>query len=224
MFLDIYESWLEQQRKNLTGEALRRLNEGHAHNEKLFVQDLWLPAVGNLDFLDAEYEVTNFRDGFFYLDFAYIRPPYLINWEVDDFSSHAKNVSRRSFEYERERQNQLVLDGWQIYRFPLDAIKEKPRRCQQLIQQVLGKLYGAGVNTDLKLSLKHREILRFARQIQRPFMPQEVCELLDIKDQHARKLLHELVQSKLLLPASGSSRIRTYRLDNLAMQRHHIAL
>ncbi|NOU63613.1 hypothetical protein GC096_06190 [Paenibacillus sp. LMG 31461] len=78
--------------------------------------------------------------------------------------------------------------------------------------------------TDLKLSLKQREILRFAIQIHRPFMPLEVCQLLDIKDQHARKLLHELVQSKLLLPASGSSRIRTYRLDNMAVQRHHITL
>lgn len=149
---------------------------------------------------------------------------YLINWEVDDFSSHAKHVTRRSFEYERERQNQLMLDGWHIYRFPLDAIKEKPRRCQQLIQQVLGKLYGGGVTTELKLSLKQREILRFAIQIQRPFMPQEICDLLGIKGQHARKLLHELVQSKLLLPASGSSRIRTYRLDNMAVQRHHITL
>ncbi|MDR6551069.1 DNA-binding response regulator [Paenibacillus qinlingensis] len=218
--MDIYEAWLDKQRKSLTGEALRRLNEGHAHNEKLFVHDLWLPAVGNLDFLHAEYEVTNFRDGFFYLDFAYIRPPYLINWEVDDFSSHGKQVTRRSFEYERERQNQLMLDGWQIYRLPLDAIKEKPRRCQQFIQQVLGKLYGGGgVTTDVKLSLKQREILRFATQIQRPFMPQEVCELLAIKGQHARKLLHELVQSELLLPASGSNRIRTYRLGNKAM--HH---
>ncbi|WP_436242380.1 hypothetical protein [Paenibacillus sp. LjRoot56] len=104
-------------------KIFRRLNEGHAHNEKLFVHDLWMPAVGSLDFLHAEYEVTNFRDGFYYLDFAYIRPPYLINWEVNDFSSHAKLVTRRSFEYERERQNQLMLDGWQIYRFPLDAIR-----------------------------------------------------------------------------------------------------
>lgn len=217
--MDIYELWLEKQRKNLTGEALRRFNEGHAHNEKLFVHDLWLPAVGNLDFLHAEYEVTNYRDGVFYLDFAYTRPPYLINWEVDDFSSHAKHVTRRSFEYERERQNQLMLDGWQIYRFPLDAIKEKPRRCQQLILQVLGKLYGGGVTADLKLSLKQREILRFATQTQRPFMPEEVCELLDIKGQHARKLLHELVQSELLFPASGSNRIRTYRLGPKAIQR-----
>ncbi|WP_239696724.1 DNA-binding response regulator [Paenibacillus oryzisoli] len=218
--MDIYESWLDRQKKNLTGEALRRLNEGHAHNEKLFAQDIWLPAVGSLDYLHAEYEVTNYRDGVFYLDFAYIRPPYFINWEVDDFSSHAKNMTRRSFEYERERQNQLMLDGWHIYRFPLDAIKEKPRRCQQLIQQVLGILYGGGMTTDLKLSLKQREILRFAIRLQRPFMPQEICDLLSIKGQHARKLLHELVQSKLLLPASGSDRIRTYILGPEAMQHY----
>ncbi|KRF06606.1 hypothetical protein ASG89_19340 [Paenibacillus sp. Soil766] len=111
MILGIYETWLEKQRKNLTSEALRRLNEGHAHNEKLLVHDLWLPSVGNLDFLHAEYEIINYRDGVFYLDFAYIRPSYMMNWEVDDFSSHTTQVTRRSFEYERERQNQLMLDG-----------------------------------------------------------------------------------------------------------------
>ena len=48
--MDHYELWLADQRKNREGEALRRLNEGHAHNEQMFAQDIWLPAVGNLDF------------------------------------------------------------------------------------------------------------------------------------------------------------------------------
>ncbi len=132
MFDEQYEQWLANQRKLRKGESLRKLNEDHGHSEKLFVQELWWPAIGNLDFLHAEHEVPNSRNSSYYLDFAYIRPPYKIDWEVDDFSSHAKNINGRGFDYDRERQNQLMLDQWQIYRFSLDAIKERPRQCQQL--------------------------------------------------------------------------------------------
>lgn len=109
MLDDRYEQWLADQRKARKGEALRRLNEGHGHSEKLFAQEVWWPAIGNFDFLHAEYEVANFRDGNYYLDHAYIRPPYIMDWEVDDFSSHGKNITRRGFDYDRDRQNHLML-------------------------------------------------------------------------------------------------------------------
>jgi hypothetical protein len=212
-----YQVWLEKQGKNRSGEALRRLQEGHGHNEKLFAQTIWFPAVGNFDDLHAEYEVTNFRDGSYYLDYAYIRQPYRIDWEVDDFSTHAKMVTRRSFDYERERQNQLMADGWLVFRFTLDAIKERPRRCQQFVLQVMGKLYGNGME-KLHLSLEQREIMRLAVILQRPFTPTEMCGPLGIQAQYARKVLHGLVEMQLLAPASGSARIRTYTLGPKADQ------
>lgn len=207
-----YLRWLDKQAKNRTGEALRRLKEGHGRNEKLFAQNIWWPAIGNFDYLHAEYEVANFRDGAYYLDHAYVRPPYLIDWEVDDFSSHAKNVSRRSFDYERDRQNQLVADGWKVIRFTLDAITERPRQCQQFVLQMLGKLYGNGMMEPYSLTLEQREIMRVASVLRRPFTPTEICEPLGVHAQYARKLLHELVEKELLAPASGSARIRTYVL------------
>lgn len=213
MFEEQYEAWLARQQSNLSGEALRRLNEGHAHNEKLFAKEVWYPALGNFEHLYAEHEVRSYKFGYFYLDFAYIRPPFFIDWEVDDFSSHAKNVTRRSHDYNCDRHNQLVLDGWNVFRISLDAIRERPRQCQQLVLQVMGKLYGcATVKDQPALSLKQREIMRLAFRLQRPFTPTEVCICLGIKEQHARALLHELVTIGQLAAASGSFRIRTFTL------------
>lgn len=212
MFEEQYEQWLANQRKTRKGESLRKLNNGHAHSEKLFAEEIWWPVIGSFDHLHAEYEVTNFRDGTYYLDFALLRPPHRINWEVDDFSSHAKNLDRRGFNYERDRQNQLVLDGWQIFRFPLDAIKERPRQCQQFVLQVMGKLYGGGPLDDPALSLKQREIMRLAVRLQRPFTPKEVCAQLGIQRHHACNLLQELVEALFLIAISGTARIRTYSL------------
>jgi hypothetical protein len=215
MLDDQYDQWLAGQRKTRKGEALRRLNEGHSYAEKLFAQEIWLPAIGSFDFLHAEYEVTNYRDGNYYLDHAYIRSPYIIDWEVDDFSSHAKNVNRRGFDYDRDRQNHLMLDGWQIYRFSLDAIKERPRQCQQFVLQVIGKLYGGGSGEASSLSLKQREIIRLALHLQRPFTPKEVCVQLGIGNRHARDLLHELVKDGYLEAAGGQARVRSYRITYL---------
>ncbi|RKP48767.1 DNA-binding response regulator [Cohnella endophytica] len=217
MFEQNYYVWLEQQRKARSGEALRKLAEDHRHAEELFVRTVWWPAIGKLDDLHAEYEVPNARSSSYYLDFAYIRPSYRIDWEIDDFSSHAKNINRRGFEYERDRQNFLTHNGWQVYRFSLDAVRERPLQCQQFVLQVIGKLYGSNDNglqngDASRLTLKQREILRIALRLQRPFTPLEVCEGLGIKAQHARKLLHELVMMGLISAQSGKARIRSYAL------------
>jgi hypothetical protein len=213
MLEELYESWLDDQRKTRKGEALRRLNEGHGHSEKLFAQSIWWPAIGHFDFLHAEYEVANFRDGSYFLDYAMVRPPHKVNWEIDDFSSHAKNMDRRGFDYERDRQNQLVLDGWKVFRFPLDKIKERPRQCQQFVMQVMGSLYGGNVGDMPTLSLKQREIMRLALRLQRPFTPLEVCIQLDIGNRHARDQLHQLVRMNLLEIAGGHKRARSYRVS-----------
>jgi hypothetical protein len=214
MVVDLqYQAWLARQRAARNGESLRRLNEGHAHNEALFAQNIWHSAVGSFDFLYAEYEVASYRDGSYFLDFAYIRPPYRIGLEIYDFSSHAKHVTRRSFDYNLERQNELILDGWLIFRISLDAIKERPRHCQQFLLQMLGKLYSGGsAEGAAALSLELREIMRLALRLQHPFRPEDVSLLLGVHVQYARKLLFQLVALEMLAPASGSARIRTYRL------------
>ncbi|MEK0312745.1 DNA-binding response regulator [Cohnella sp. 56] len=208
-----YEQWLVQQRRGRTGESLRRLLEGHAHNEALFAKEVWLSAVGNFDYLHAEYEVPGFGEGSFFIDHAYLRSPHKIGWEIDDFTTHGQHVNRRTFEYERERQNQLVLNGWIIFRMPLDLIRERPRKCQQFVLHALGRLYGDfGAGQEIALPLKHREILRFANKLQRSFTPGEVCELLCIGEKQARSLLRELTEQGWIAPATGERRIRTYKL------------
>jgi predicted transcriptional regulator len=213
MFEKQYQLWMTEQRNKRSGEALRRLNEGHGESEKLFIKEIWWPTIGSLEFLQAEYEVVNYRDGSYFLDFAYIRSPHRIDWEVDDYSSHAKNLDRRGFNYERDRQNQLILDRWEMYRFPLDVIKERPRQCQQFLLQVMGMLYG-GKTDDPVLSLIQREIMRLAIRLQRPFTPSEVCVQLGIGNRYARNLLHDLVKMNLLEIASGNERVRSYRITN----------
>jgi len=221
MFDKPYEQWMEGQLKSRTGEAFRKLREDHGYAEKLFAEQVWYPLFGDFEFLHAEFEVPHARNSSYYLDYAFIRLPHMIDWEIDDFGSHGKNINRRGFDYERERQNFLMLNGWQVYRFSLDAVKERPLQCRQFILQVMGKLFG-GQQPDLAgLSVKKKEIMRYALRKLRPIVPAEVCSLLGVHGQHARALLRELAAEGLLLAHSGKRdlRVRAYSLGPKAPSR-----
>ncbi|MEF3304851.1 hypothetical protein [Paenibacillus sp. GYB003] len=133
-----YEAFLLRHAKMGPSERLRRLQEGHGHAEKLFLQHVWWPAIGHFDHLHPEYEVHDIKDGTRFLDFAYIRTPYKVCFEIDGYGPHSRDASRRQFADNLLRQNHLVIAGRKVIRFAYDDIQEKPRRCQQL----LGKWFG----------------------------------------------------------------------------------
>jgi len=206
-----YERWLETHCRSRSGEGLRRLQEGHGHAEELFVKQVWFPAVGHLNGLIPEFEVIDFRDGVRYLDFAYLRPPYHICLEIDGYGPHSRDLSRWQFADQLTRQNHLVLDGWKVLRFSYDEVKEKPRRCQQLIQQMLGQWYRDGAAVASPLNLEELEIVRIGATQPAPFSVGEVCDWIGSEQQHARRLLKRLMTQGFVEAASGAERITRYR-------------
>ncbi|MFD0679062.1 MULTISPECIES: DNA-binding response regulator [unclassified Paenibacillus] len=176
------------------------------------MEHVWWPAIGNFDYLHPEYEVHDFKDGTRYLDFAYLRSPLQLCIEIDGYGPHSRDVSRWQFADQLMRQNHLVIDGWRIIRFSYDDVAEQPRLCQQLIQQFLGIWFAEGAQ-QLSLSPKEQQIIRLMLRKQELLTPLDVSKYIGISDRHARTLLHRLVQAKLLLPASGDKRIRSFKLN-----------
>lgn len=209
-----YAHWLDMQINKYKGERKRRLVEGHGHAEKLFTEKIWYPAFQNLDGLHAEYEISDFRDGNRFLDFAYLKDGLQLAIEIDGYRTHSAEISRWQFSDSLMRQNHLVVDGWKILRFSYDDVKEKPRMCQQLLQQFMGKsLLGRKKESSAEIFLQ-LEVLKYAARLQQPLKPQDVINLLKIKKRDAAKLLHSMVSKQLLLPAGkGTQRIRCYKIN-----------
>jgi hypothetical protein len=157
--------------------------------------------------------VNDFKEGTRYLDFAYIRPGIRICLEIDGFGPHLKNISRWQFSDSLERQNQLVIDGWTVIRFSYDQVKEKPRRCQQIVQQVIGRWLGDELHLTT-LSFLEKEVLRLAIRKGEAISPIEVEKYLKLSDKAVKKILSQLVDKKMLIPASGIVRIRSYQLGD----------
>lgn len=178
------------------------------------MEQVWWPAFGHFNHLHPEYEVNDFRDGFRYLDFAYIQSS-IREIEIDGFGPHLQRISRTQFSDQWIRQNHLVIDGWKILRFSFDDVKERPRMCEQLLQQFMGRwLGGVSFNPILSgLTPEEKEILRLAIRTNRSLVPNDVRLLLDVAPEKARKLLHTLLTKGLLVSGgSGKERIRCYRL------------
>jgi len=211
-FEEEYLKFIEAHRTRRTGERLRRLQEGHLHAEQLFLEKVWWPLFYHFKCLHPEYEVNDFKDGKRYLDFAYIRSNVRVCFEIDGYGPHLRNISRWQFADQLARQNQLVLDGWTIIRFSVDQVADRPRQCQQVTQQVIGKLLGEELE-HLPLSYREKEIIRFAIRKDKPITPADICKLLNQCDNTVRKLLNELVKKGKLIPVAGKQRIRSYQLN-----------
>lgn len=137
-----HRQWRDGHLAGRSGERRRRLEEGHAHAEKEMLKHVWWPAFGSLEHLHPEYEVTDFREGKRYIDLAYVRAPFKIAFEIDGFGPHVRDLSRRQFADQWVRHMHLINDGWIVVRIGYDDVKERPRLWQQLIAQLIGRLYG----------------------------------------------------------------------------------
>lgn len=187
-FEEEYQAFLNAHLQVRTGERLRRLQEGHDQAERLFLKKVWWPSFYHFQYLHPEYEVNDFKDGKRYLDFAYIRPGIRICLEIDGYGPHLKNISRWQFSDSLERQNQLVIDGWAVIRFSYDQVKEKPRRCQQIVQQVIGRWLGDELD-QTSLTFLEKEVLRLAIQKGETISPIEVEKYLKLSDKTVKKVL-----------------------------------
>jgi very-short-patch-repair endonuclease len=211
-FEEAYKKYIEKHTKSRRGERLRRLREVHGHAEKLFLEYIWWPAIGNFDDLHPEFEISDFKDSLRFIDFAFFIFAFRIAIEIDGYGTHIQKASRSQHSDHCLRQNHLVLDGWKVIRFTYDDIKDRPRMCMQIILQLIGKLSGTQIIPHGQISVEEKEILTLCFRLNRNIVPADICKLLNIENQTARKMLHKLVEKNLVIPGGqGNKRIKCYR-------------
>ncbi|MGO4109149.1 DNA-binding response regulator [Paenibacillus sp. YAF4_2] len=210
-FQIFHQKWYEKHLKLRKGKAKERLQHGHAHAEILFLQNVWYPAFRSFDHLHPEYEVSDFRDGTRFLDFAYIKYPLKLNIEIDGYGPHFSQASRTQFSDERIRQNHLVIDGWRILRFSYDDVTERPRMCEQIVQQFMSTWLDQHYTQRPSEAIIQQEVLRLALRSPQPIRPSDVSNYLNIHIETARRILRNLTQQNKLIPnGSGTLRVHSY--------------
>ncbi|WP_339817853.1 transcriptional regulator [Paenibacillus sp. FSL R7-0216] len=212
-FVQAFNAWMARQmEEEKNPRRLELLKKGLGHGTMEFLRLVWYPAVGQFDFLYAEWEVRDFNNGYRYLDLAYLPGSGSVKGaiEIQGYGPHARDLDVRRFKDLCWRHSLLALDGWTLLPIAYLSIVEEPKQCQQLVLSFIGRFMTTAIQPDL--DWLEAETVRFARRTVRPFSPLELSEHLRITDRHARRILHGLAHKQQLVVASGTSRYRTYRL------------
>ncbi|REE92733.1 hypothetical protein A8990_10331 [Paenibacillus taihuensis] len=106
-------------------------------------------------------------------------------------------------------------DGWQILRFAYDDVSDRPRMCEQMLQQFMGCWLGGSRSSNGSIDdIIEAEILRHALRLDRPLRPRDVMELLQLSKKVTYQVLHRMTIKKKLLPAGeGVHKIRGYNVN-----------
>ncbi len=217
-FEEAYSLFMASHVQHATGERREILSARDFHAEKMFLKNVWWPLFGNFDGLHPEYEVKDFLDGDRFVDFMYERGSVRVCFEIDGYSTHWKSITRYKFEDHLFRQLALTIDGFILVRFPYTAIDERPRKCQQSIQQLFAKLFAEQCYTA-RLSPAEKEVMRLFARIGPVVRPVDIRVGLGYSRRHVFTLLKSLVGKKAISASSGSERkIMSYRMNGHARE------
>lgn len=210
-FEQALEVWLKKHIEASSAERRKRLEKGLGYATVRYLRYVWWPLFGNFDYLYPEYEVRDFRDGYRFIDLAYIRHWVWIAIELDGYTVHGRDVTQEKFDDDRDRQTDLVIDGWWVMRFSDSRVREKPRSCQMRTQLMISKALGE--EEALKgLSVLEREIVRMSLRNGHTVRPSQVELWLGVGNQYARKLLRRMAEQGIFLQDEGKQRVHLYKL------------
>ncbi|MFC3798490.1 transcriptional regulator [Cohnella sp. GCM10012308] len=210
-FDEMFEAWLQKHINAETNPRRKeRLVKGLGHGTIEFLRTIWFPRVGHFDDLYPEWEVRDFGGGYRYVDLAYMPGGAKGAIEIQGYGPHARDLDVRRFKDLCRRHCLMALDGWTLLPIAYPSIVEDPGQCQQLVLAFIGHFVAS--ESSFSLNWLEAETIRLARRLPRPIKPLELAGHLRVSDRHARRVLNRLVGLQLLEPASGSERVRAYRL------------
>ncbi|MBB6634702.1 transcriptional regulator [Cohnella thailandensis] len=213
LFDEVYEKWLAKQITEETNPRRKeRLRKGLTYGTIAYLREIWFPAVGNLDYLYAEYEIRDWGNGYRYLDLAYMPNGARGCVEIQDYRTHARDIESGRFKDLCMKQALLGLDDWLILPVAYLSIREDPGVCKQLTLAFVGKFLS--METPPELNWAEAETIRFARRTVLPFTPRELSAHLRLTERQTRHILHRLTEKKRLVVANGKTRYRTYKLPD----------
>ncbi|WP_239615898.1 hypothetical protein [Cohnella mopanensis] len=213
-FEQAHERFIQSHLDNRTGERRGRLERGHQHAEKLFLQKIWWPLKGNFEYLHPEYEILDWRGKSYFGDFTYMPPfaPKLL-LEVKGFNSHVKEMDRQGFGNECKRELFLSGLGYHVVSIAYDDVHQQPELIIAMMRMLLSR-YDATPMIGDQLSFAEREVIRLAIILSYKLRPIDVTKELRMNYRRAVSLLKKLSNQGWFVPKFGSTgrRVVLYEL------------
>jgi hypothetical protein len=160
VFEEMMRQWREEHLKKRTGERLRRLKSGFQVPEQMLLERIVYPILGSLEDLHPEFEVILDGEAPMFLDIAYTNGELKIDFELDGYGPHQRDVDRYQFARERQRDILLMSAGWRVLRFAYDDVAENAEVLRKNVLRIFRKFR---INTaTMAFKPLERELLRYA--------------------------------------------------------------
>ncbi|HUC93034.1 MAG TPA: hypothetical protein VMS09_13595 [Paenibacillus sp.] len=206
-FEKAYAAFIQRHLERRSGERKGRLERGHGHAERLFAENIWWPLKGNFDDLHPEFEVFDFRGNSYFGDYGYL-PGYLkFIWEVKGFGPHVRDMDRKSYSKELNRETFLQAMGFRVVSFAYDDVAHRPEVCISLLRMLLGRFQPAEAPVD-RAVLAEKEVLRLAVQLVRPIRPIDVAAHFRLNHRTAVGMLQSLCAKGWLRPERKGKEVK----------------
>lgn len=211
-FAEAHLAFIQEHVASRKGERRDRLERGHRHAEQLFLEQVWWPLIGDFQNLHPEYEVMDWHGRAYYADFCWRTGQVKLLIEIKGFQTHIRDMDRRKFSYELNRETFLFAMGFNVISFSYDDVEQQPQLCQNLLRMAMGR-YLIGNQPETRMKLIEREIIRYAVLLGRPLRPKDVIMHFQMDHEAVSRVLRSLEAGGWLLSRSGSSGKRTVAYD-----------
>lgn len=206
MYKSQYEKLLKEQMKRATGMRLEQLKK-HGEGERKLVEDILLPVLKSTKGIILEKEMVTLSGVKAYIDAYY--EPLRFGFEGEGFVSHAENITRPRFDFEKQKIRSMAAFGIPYVPFTWDDMDKRPDMCRKTLYEMLGRYSGGFTDSYREVSLYEREVIRYGLRLGRPIRMKDVCECLQSGQDFCRSILLKMIDKKLLKP------------KNENLKRHH---
>lgn len=214
-FHQAHAQWLERHIRSRKGERKGRLERGHGHGEKTFLEKVWWPLFGNLNDLHPEYEVLDWRGRPYFIDLAWMPGCGAIKFaiEVKGYGPHVQQMDRVGYRRELNRETYLQILGFRLAAIPYDDLEEAPELTINLLKMLLSPYLSARFQ-DGRSTLLERETLMLAKRSSKAIRPADLVEEMKVSRRTAVRVLQSLCDKKKMQPvlAGTGARIKRYEL------------
>lgn len=211
-FKEEHSRWLADHMKRRMGERKGRLERGHAHGERMFVEKVWWPIFGHFGGLHPEYEISDWRGRPYFIDFVWKSGMVNFAFEVKGYGPHVQNTDRIRYRQELNREIFLQISGYRVVAIPYDDLELCPDLTISLLRSLLTPYLGLEHTERSKYNRLESDILRIAIRSDRYIRPIDIVNELGINLRTARRSIDSLCEKKKLKPvvSGNSNRICRY--------------
>ncbi|MNC37876.1 hypothetical protein D3C75_864590 [compost metagenome] len=212
-FAEEHQKWLDRHKRRRTGERLDRLERGHGHGERMFVERVWWPIFGHLDDLPPEYEVSDWRGRPYFVDMVWKPGQVKFAIEIKGYGPHVQHTDRTRYRQELNRETYLKIAGYRVVAVPYDDLESTPELTISLFKSLLTPCLLQNEDGERsQYTRMEKDILRMAARSNGLIRPVDLVNELGVDLKTIRKYMASLCEKGKFRPvvAQGSNRICRY--------------